>query len=87
MIIREAKVEHNIKVNPHFESKKFTVARNLDDDPRKIYLDDAILKILFDLDVPNTATTGWDSIRVKTKKGKEYEYLRSTTTARIRSSL
>jgi hypothetical protein len=52
MIIREAKVEHNIKVNPHFESKKFTVARNLEDDPRKIYLDDEKLKILFDLEVP-----------------------------------
>jgi len=58
MIIREAKVENDIKVNPHFESKKFTVARNLGDDPSKIYLDDNKLKILFDLEVPEKL---WDS--------------------------
>ncbi len=62
IIIREAKVEYNIRVNPHFESKKFTVACSSYDEPKKVYLDDEKIKVLFELEVPQIYKNVKDSL-------------------------
>jgi len=51
MVIREAKTDFNIKINPKVESKKFTVPHIDEDIPDDIYLDDHKIKVIFHMDV------------------------------------
>lgn len=53
------------KLLVRLDKNKFRTLKRKNKPNKKVFI--------VDLDVPNTATTGWYSIRVKTKKGEEYE--------------